>query len=144
MRPPSRSAKRTTSLVGWLSGRLLSPRALPACLQPWLLPRPSCPFGALPRLLRPGASWAPPRLVLKMPPPCLPATPSHPTPSVVVFNLTTPGNVLRAILGDEDIGTSIGTANPGSPHASDATATLAGAESDSSESAAGVWEQQQC
>jgi hypothetical protein len=28
-------------------------------------------------------------------------------PAVVVFNLTVPGNTLRAILGDADVGTSI-------------------------------------
>jgi hypothetical protein len=33
--------------------------------------------------------------------------------AVVVFNLTKPGNVLRAILGDQEVGTSIGCSSAG-------------------------------
>ena len=61
------------------------------------------------------------------------------SPAVVVFNLTKPGNVLRAILGDGDIGTSIGSGSEACD-AAPAAATKA-ATASSSELSESDWEQ---
>ena len=63
----------------------------------------------------------------------------------MVFNLTKPGNVLRAILGDAEIGTSIGcSAEPRAAAAAAAAGPAAAAAGDASESEADAWEQHHC
>lgn len=104
-----------------------------ACTAPLM----AAPLRAAPLPLRaraaaaPGAHTPAPNQPSSHPHPRLASRPaSHLT--VVVFNLTKPGNVLRAILGDEEIGTSIGCA---------ASAAAASLETDTSETAADVHEQ---